>query len=40
MLLGTIAPFCPPAWGTAFLAAGFGGLQIIFGILIAKRYGG
>jgi hypothetical protein len=40
MLLGTIALFCPPAWGTAFLAAGFGGLQIIFGILIAKRYGG
>jgi len=40
MLLGTIALFCPPAWGTAFLAAGFGGLQIFFGILIAKRYGG
>jgi hypothetical protein len=40
MLLGAVALFCPPAWGTAFLAAGFGGLQIIFGILIAKRYGG
>ena len=40
MLLGTIALFCPPAWGTAFLAAGFGGLQILFGVLIAKGHGG
>jgi hypothetical protein len=40
MLLGAISLFCPPSWGTAFLAAGFGGLQIAFGVLIAKRYGG
>jgi hypothetical protein len=40
MLLGAIALFCPASWGTAFLAAGFGGLQIGFGFLIAKRYGG
>ncbi len=40
MLLGAIALAAPPSWGTAFLAAGFGGLQIVFGIRIAKRYGG
>ena len=40
MLLGAIALICPPGWGTAFLAAGFGGLQIVFGALIARRHGG
>ena len=40
MLLGAIALFCPPAWGNGFLAAGFGGLQIGFGIVIARRHGG
>lgn len=40
MTLGAVALFCPFAWGTAFLAAGFGGLHLIFGIVIARRYGG
>lgn len=40
MLLGAGALFAPAAWGDAFMAAGFGGLHIIFGLHIARRYGG
>jgi hypothetical protein len=40
MVLGTVALFCPSSWGNAFLAAGFGGLHLIFGGVIAGRYGG
>ncbi|HEX5227357.1 MAG TPA: hypothetical protein VFW44_06585 [Bryobacteraceae bacterium] len=40
MALGSVALFSPFAWATAFLAAGFGGLHVIFGIVIARRYGG
>lgn len=29
-----------PQWGNIFMAVGFGGLHIIFGTLIAKKYGG
>lgn len=40
MLLGTLALFAPAAWGNYLMAAGFGGLHIIFGIIIARRHGG
>ena len=40
MAIGTLALFSPQEWGNWFMAAGFGALQIIFGIVIARRYGG
>jgi hypothetical protein len=40
MLIGGLALFCPIEWGTASLAAGFGGLHLVFGFIIAKKYGG
>lgn len=40
LIAGTLALFMPPAWGDAMMVAGFGGLHVIFGILIARRYGG
>ena len=40
MALGSIALFAPANWGDAFMAAGFGGLQIGFGFWIARHHGG
>lgn len=40
MVAGLAALFCPPTWANAVMAAGFGGLHILFGMVIARRYGG
>ena len=40
MVLGAWALFAPAAWGNLFMAAGFGLVQIAFGMWIALRYGG
>jgi len=40
MAVGTAAVFAPAAWGNWLLAAGFGGLHIVFGIVIKVKYGG
>src|SRR5262249_48680472 len=40
MAFGVAAFIAPSAWGNIFMAAGFGGLHIIFGAIIARHYGG
>ncbi len=40
MFFGVLAAFVPLVVGNLFLGAGFGGLHIIFGLIIARNYGG
>ena len=40
ILLGAAAFFVPAMSADWLMAAGFGGLQIIFGLIIARKYGG
>ena len=40
MALGAAAFLAPAGFANWFMAAGFGGLHIVFGVIIARRYGG
>jgi hypothetical protein len=40
IVLGVFALLAPGTWSNWFLLVGFGGLHLVFGLLIARRYGG
>lgn len=40
MALGAIAMLAPAGWGTVLLGLGFGLVHIVFGVMIAVKYGG
>ena len=40
MTLGLVALVAPESWANGLLTLGFGGLHIVFGAIIARRYGG
>ena len=40
MALGALSLFSPPAYANWFMAAGFGGLHVVFGAIIVRKYGG
>jgi hypothetical protein len=40
MALGTVALFSSPEWTQWYMGGGFGGLHIVFGIIIARQHGG
>jgi len=40
MVLGAVALLGPGSWGNLLMAVGFGGLHLVFGVVIAVKYGG
>ncbi|MEZ5346845.1 MAG: hypothetical protein R2681_14940 [Pyrinomonadaceae bacterium] len=40
IVLGAVSVFIPAAYGNWLMGIGFGGLHIIFGFVIARKYGG
>ena len=40
MALGALALFSPAVWTNWFMAVGFGGLHLLFGAIIVRKYGG
>jgi hypothetical protein len=40
MVEGALSLFAPETWRDLLLGGGFGGLHIVFGAIIARRYGG
>jgi hypothetical protein len=40
MVLGAAAAVTVGQWPDLWLGAGFGGLQIIFGVIITRKHGG
>jgi hypothetical protein len=38
--LGSLAVFAPVAWGNWLMAVAFGGVQVVFGAIVARRFGG
>jgi hypothetical protein len=40
MVLGSAALLAPERWHDWFLGAGFGVAHIVFGLVIARKYGG
>ena len=39
-IFGTVALALPAGWSNGVMAAGFGGLHVVFGLVIARRHGG
>lgn len=40
MVAGSAALFAPASWRDALMATSFGGIHLVFGVLIARRHGG